>query len=81
LKKTKVLRASFATMARHTEVDVHIKDLIVRSGLPLDILETASQGGGSQAPSRNASFASDAGKSSARKTDDIKAGLTQNQFN
>ena len=72
-------------MARHTDVDYHIKDLIVRSGLPLDILETASQGGGSQAPSRAASVSSIS--SSTKKQgpgsdsvmpDDVRASLKQN---
>lgn len=71
-------------MARHTEVDFHIKDLIVRSGLPLDILETASQGGGSQAPSRAGSVASTTssskklGSESNPMRDDPRASLKQN---
>jgi hypothetical protein len=69
-------------MARNTEVDLHIKNLIVKSGVPIDVLETASQGNHSRQPSRTASVASQVSHNLSNHSkfrEDVEAGLRANQ--
>jgi hypothetical protein len=69
-------------MARNTEIDLHIKNLIVKSGVPIDVLETASQGSYSRQPSRTGSVASQVGHNLSNHSkfrEDVEAGLRANQ--